>query len=177
MAFLKILRKNKKFYYNSKHFTAVSGMIYRMKQNAVGLANICILSTMVPVSYTHLCAGRISKISWFKSNIDKWSDKILIAFCTGGSPFESPQITPFLLGNFSEAEREKVHVFYCPGGFNYEKMSAGSKLMMKRFQKMVGAKKDKTEDDIKMLKMISHSYDISDKKYIEPIIKLISKEK
>ena len=33
------------------------------------------------------CAGRISKISWFKSNIDKWSDKILIAFCTGGSPF------------------------------------------------------------------------------------------
>lgn len=82
----------------------------------------------------------------------------------------------FLLGNFSEAEREKVHVFYCPGGFNYEKMSAGSKLMMKMFQKMVGAKKDKTEDDIEMLKMISHSYDISDKKYIEPIIKLISKE-
>lgn len=123
------------------------------------------------------CAGRISKISWFKSNIDKWSDKILIAFCTGGSPFESPQITPFLLGNFSEAEREKVHVFYCPGGFNYEKMSAGSKLMMKMFQKMVDAKKDKTEDDIEMLKMISHSYDISDKKYIEPIIKLISKEK
>lgn len=48
--------------------------------------------------------------------------------------------------------------------------------MMKMFQKMVGAKKDKTEDDIEMLKMISHSYDISDKKYIEPIIKLISKE-
>lgn len=49
VAFLKILRKNKKFYYNSKHFTVVSGMIYRMKQNAVGLANICILSTMVLV--------------------------------------------------------------------------------------------------------------------------------
>ena len=32
-----------------KHFMAVSGMIYRMKQNAVGLANICILSTMVLV--------------------------------------------------------------------------------------------------------------------------------
>ena len=44
---LKILRKNKKFYYNRKHFIAVSSMIYRMKQNAVGLANICILSTAV----------------------------------------------------------------------------------------------------------------------------------
>lgn len=46
---LKLLRKNKKFYYQTKHFTSVSGMIYRMKQNAVGLANICILSTMVLV--------------------------------------------------------------------------------------------------------------------------------
>lgn len=44
---LKLLKKNKKYYYKSNHFIAVSGMIYRMKQNAVGLANICILSTAV----------------------------------------------------------------------------------------------------------------------------------
>ena len=47
---LKILRKNKRYYYQPKHFTAVSGMIYRMKQNAAGLANICILSTGVLLS-------------------------------------------------------------------------------------------------------------------------------
>lgn len=46
---LKLLRKNKNYYYKPKHFISVSGMIYRMKQNAVGLANICILSTMVLV--------------------------------------------------------------------------------------------------------------------------------
>lgn len=46
---LKILRNKKSYYYKTRHFTAVSGMIYRMKQNAVGLANICILSTMVLV--------------------------------------------------------------------------------------------------------------------------------
>lgn len=49
IAVLKLLRKNKRFYYKTRHFTAVSGMLYRMKQNAVGLANICILSTMVLV--------------------------------------------------------------------------------------------------------------------------------
>ncbi len=49
IALLKLLRKNKRFYYQTKHFVSVSGMIYRMKQNAVGLANICILSTMVLV--------------------------------------------------------------------------------------------------------------------------------
>ena len=49
IALFKALRKNKIFYYQTKHFSAVAGMIYRMKQNAVGLANICILSTMVLV--------------------------------------------------------------------------------------------------------------------------------
>ena len=50
IAILKLLRRNKRFYYQTGHFTTVSGMIYRMKQNAVGLANICILSTMVLVT-------------------------------------------------------------------------------------------------------------------------------
>lgn len=47
---LKLLRKNKAFYYKPKHFIAVSGMLYRMKQNASGLASICILSCAVLVS-------------------------------------------------------------------------------------------------------------------------------
>ena len=49
IAVLKILRKNKRFYYKTTNFISVSGMMYRMKQNAVGLANICILSTCVLV--------------------------------------------------------------------------------------------------------------------------------
>lgn len=49
IALLKILKKNKKFYYQTSHFTSISGMTYRMKQNAVGLANICILATMALV--------------------------------------------------------------------------------------------------------------------------------
>lgn len=49
IAVLKALRANKKFYYQTDHFIGVSGMLYRMKRNAVGLANICILSTMVLV--------------------------------------------------------------------------------------------------------------------------------
>lgn len=44
---IKALRKNKKFYYQKNHFISISNMIYRMKQNAVGLANIAILSTGV----------------------------------------------------------------------------------------------------------------------------------
>ena len=50
VAVLKALRANPGYYYQTRHFTAVAGLLHRMKQNAVGLANICILSTMVLVT-------------------------------------------------------------------------------------------------------------------------------
>ena len=46
---LKALEKNKRYYYKINHFLSVSNMKFRMKQNAVSLGNICILSTMVLV--------------------------------------------------------------------------------------------------------------------------------
>ena len=56
IALLKALRKNKTYYYRTRHFTAVSGMLHRMKRNAAGLATICILSTMVLITVsTTLC--------------------------------------------------------------------------------------------------------------------------
>ena len=121
------------------------------------------------------CAGSISKISWFKGNIDKWHNKKLAAFCVGGSPINNPEIDIALKRNFNESEQKKVKTFYCPGGFNYEKMSIPSKLMMKMFIKILKAKKDKTEAEEIMVKMISSSYDISDKKYIEPILQYLKK--
>ena len=47
---LKLMKNNKTFYYKPKNFISVSGLLYRMKRNAVGLANICILSKMVLVT-------------------------------------------------------------------------------------------------------------------------------
>ena len=68
IAALKLLRRNKAYYYQTKHFISVSGMIYRMKQNAAGLASICILSTMVLVmvsTTTALYAGMNEMFSWY----------------------------------------------------------------------------------------------------------------
>ncbi len=119
------------------------------------------------------CAGSISKISWFKKNMDQWADKKLVVFCVGGGSIDNPEIDTALKRSFNESEQEKVKVFYCPGGFNYEKMSMPSKLMMKMFVKTLKAKKDQTEEEQMMVKMISSSYDISDKKYIEPILQYL----
>lgn len=51
---------------------------------------------------------------------------------------------------------KRISVFYCPGGFNYEKMSVSSKLMMKMFVKALNAKKEKTEAEKEMIKRFLH---------------------
>lgn len=119
------------------------------------------------------CAGGVSRLGWFKSNVAKWADKKLIAFFVGASPIESPDIEKALERNFKGAGFEKVNAFYCPGGLDYEKMPGLSKFMMKMLVKTLKAKKNKTEEDIEMIKMISSSYDISDRKYIEPILRCL----
>ena len=50
VALCKLLQKNKKYYYKTKHFVSLSQMAYRMKRNGASLASICILSTMVLVT-------------------------------------------------------------------------------------------------------------------------------
>ena len=51
IALLKALKARKSFYYRPKHFINISGMMYRMKQNAAGLASIAILCTMAMVTF------------------------------------------------------------------------------------------------------------------------------
>lgn len=52
VVFLQALKKNASYYYKPQNFISVSGLIYRLKQNAKGLSNICILSTVVMVIAT-----------------------------------------------------------------------------------------------------------------------------
>lgn len=65
---LKQLRRNRKLYYKTKYFIGISGMLYRMKRNAVGLANICILSTMVLV----MVSGTLSLYLGTEDMIDRF---------------------------------------------------------------------------------------------------------
>lgn len=67
IAVLKALRSNRRYYYRPNHFIGVSGMLYRMKRNAAGLANICIISTMVMV----MISGTLSLYMGTENMIEK----------------------------------------------------------------------------------------------------------
>lgn len=62
---LKMLKRNKKIYYKTNNFISISTMIYRMKKNAVGLANICILSTAVIIILSSTLSLYVGSESYF----------------------------------------------------------------------------------------------------------------
>ncbi|MBY5022680.1 FtsX-like permease family protein [Streptococcus suis] len=64
--YLKVRRKNKRYFYTPEHFITTSQMIFRMKQHATGLANITLLAVMAFVTIattTSLYTGMSSMTS------------------------------------------------------------------------------------------------------------------
>ena len=113
-------------------------------------------------------AGSVVKVKWFLGKAVNWKEKRLAVVCVGGSPNDNPDVDVTLQNILSDEQRQYIKAFYCQGGFDYEKMNAPSRMAMKLF---VGAlKKKQDEKSRQMAEYISTSYDISDIKYIEPVV-------
>lgn len=118
-------------------------------------------------------AGKLSKSKWYLGKAPSWKDKKLAVFCVGGSPNESPETKVALDNMLNDEQKKFIKAFYCQGGINYEKMSAGNRLTLKMFVGALKKKKNLSEKERTMVEMISSTYDISDKKYIEPIVEYL----
>ena len=120
-------------------------------------------------------AGNLVEGKWFYENATSWQNKQLVIFCVGATPSESPEVDRMMENMLTEEQRGYMQAFYLQGGLDYSKMKLGSKLMMKMFASMLRKKKDATQSEKEMAALIAHSYDLSDEKYIEPIVELISR--
>ncbi len=115
-------------------------------------------------------AASVVKVKWFLDKAASWKDKKLAIYCVGGSPNDNPDVEVMLDKLLDQEQREYIKAFYCQGGFNYERMNAPSRLAMKMFVSALKKKKDPTEEEKIMTQMVATSYDISDEKYLEPIV-------
>ena len=113
-------------------------------------------------------AGKVVKANWFFEKSISLKDKKLAVVAVGASPNESREV-PVAMNNLLTIEQSKyIKAFYCQGGLNYEKMKLPSKLALKMF---VGAlKKSKDPKQREQGEFLDHSYDISDIKFIEPVL-------
>lgn len=118
-------------------------------------------------------AGGFFHLSWLEKKLQDYSNKKFLAFVVGASPADSEDINVSLANTFKTDSLEKVPYFYCPGGLNYEAMPMLSSLMMKFFLKGIQTKLENNEISPEMANMVSHSYDISDRSYLNPIISYV----
>ena len=120
-------------------------------------------------------AGSLVKAKWFLEKADNWKEKRLAMFCVGGSPNDNPDVEIFIQNALTEDQKKYIKMFYCQGGFNYEKMKPASKIAMKMFVSALKNKKNPTEKEKIMAEKMSSSYDISDIKYLDPIVSYLEK--
>ncbi len=93
--------------------------------------------------------------------------KNMAVFATGASPAENPDIEPGMKKNFTPEQWGRIKAFYFPGGLNYEAMGAVDRTLMAAFRAMV--KKQEGENS-QMYQMLCKSYDLTDEKYIQPLV-------
>ena len=122
-------------------------------------------------------AGNIVKCKWFLEKAVNWKNKRLAMFCVGRSPNDNPDVEVFLQNVLTDEQKKYIRVFYCQGGFNYEKMKPQYKLAMKMFVSVLKNKKNATEKEKGMAEKCASSYDISDVKYIEPVVEYLKEMK
>ncbi|WP_026489512.1 ABC transporter permease [Butyrivibrio sp. XBB1001] len=85
---LKMLKKNKKYYYQTKHFISLSNLIFRMKHNAAGLASICILSTAVILLM--VCSSSLVMLG--EQNINSMFRRDIVTWCKNDGSYSSESL-------------------------------------------------------------------------------------
>ena len=119
-------------------------------------------------------AGKVTGAKWFFGKAASLNDKKLGLFVVGASPAEDPEAKKVMDKVIPEDMSSRMKGYYLQGGLNYDKMGTGSRLAMKALLSIMNHKKNPTEKDKAMAEMISHSYDISDRKFIEPIVSYVN---
>ncbi len=123
-----------------------------------------------------ISGGYLHDLHWLKDNLPTCPDQKRILYIVGASPSENEEVKRLRKKCLRAFEEHNVKdIFYCPGGFNLEKLPASSKAMMKLFIRTFLAKKNKTEPQALMARLIVKTYDVTNPKYILPILDALKK--
>lgn len=99
-----------------------------------------------------LYALGINGIKLIKDNFDNLQTKNIIVWATGSNPGRASDMEQVWKQNFSDSMLKKIHTFYLRGGFDYQKLSAGHKLMMSLLKVRLKSMKTRSEDEEGLLK-------------------------
>jgi len=121
-----------------------------------------------------LHAGTVDSLKKAKKLFNQSKASRFIIYATGAAPGDATEIIEEMWSrNLSPEELTDIPHFYMQSGLCYEKMPFMDKMMMKAFCSIMNKKPVKDESDEQFKSMICRSYDISDRKFIIPLVQLL----
>lgn len=117
-----------------------------------------------------LYAIGINGIQIIKKNYEKLKNKNLIVYATGATPPREKDINKVWEENFTEEQNQYIHKFYLRGGFDYNKLDAGNKILMTMLKSKLQKEKNPDEDVMGMLMAFDKPVDFRDRDNIKPLV-------
>ena len=100
--------------------------------------------------------------------------KKLVVFATGAMPNEAEeQIKTVWEQNLTQEERGSIPHFYLQAGMCLEGLGAVDRAMLRAAARFMGRRKDKSAEAAAFVDAIGRSYDITDEKYIQPVVRCL----
>jgi flavodoxin len=118
-------------------------------------------------------AGKVVKANWFFDKAVNWKDKTLAVIGVGAGEIDDEQTKKAMDTLLTAEQSEYIRAFYCQGGLSYENMNAPTRVVMKMFANSIKNKKNATEKEKKMGEMFARSFDATDIKFLDPVVRYL----
>lgn len=120
-------------------------------------------------------AGGFNGVKTITKNLDKLAEKKLVLFAVGSNPGRTHEMQPFWDRVLTSEQQKTIGHFYLRGGFDFGKLTAPDKVLMKMLKVKLQNTKERTEDEQGMLDAYDTPVDFSDKENIKPLIEFVKK--
>ena len=118
-------------------------------------------------------AGGFNGVKLITKNLDKLSGKKIVLFAVGSNPGREHEMQPFWDKVLTAKQQKNIGHFYLRGGFDFSKLTAGDKILMKMLKVRLQKLKERTEDEQGMLDAYDTPVDFRDKDNIKPLIDFV----
>lgn len=146
-----------------------------IETKAANVKQVCEYDTIILGGGVY--ASGIAGLSFLKKNMDKLTNKKILVFCAGASPYDETAIEQIKKLHFKNGLRN-VPLVYCRGAWDEEAMTFKDRTLCKMLQKAVGKKEPSTYEiwERALMSAVGQKCDWTDKKYLEPVIKFLQED-
>ena len=119
-------------------------------------------------------AGGFNGVKLITKNLDRLSGKRIALFAVGSNPGREHEMKAFWDRILTAEQQKSIGHFYLRGGFDYDKLTAKDKVLMKMLKVRLQRISERTEDQQGMLDAYDTPVDFSDRKNIVPLIAFVT---